>query len=982
MGALPRPDVAPGPHRDLVEALHDLHHRAGWPSLRVLARAAACSPTTVSAVFSSPRLPSWGLLELLVEAMDGDVDDFRALWLAATTPDAGPAGPELRIAGRREELAAVRRHLEVAADGLLLVTGEAGMGKTRLVGTAAGLSMPTTCVASGTCLPLSTDVPLLPVADVLRSIHEVDEGQWLKEALADCAPYVPGSLRRLLPELDLLVPTRLEPDDDWSRQRLFASVAAILSALVATRRLAVLVEDLHWADSATLDLLEHLLTRQVGVPILGTWRLEDPATPDANREWCARVQRLPTVRTLALGPLSRQETAEQLAMLATGKVGADQVERIHHRSAGQPLFTEQLAAQADDEQPLPQLLGDLLDRRIEGLGMQARAIARSLGVADRSLTDTLLTDVTGLEATQLAQGLHELDDHRLLRPSTGHDVELRHPLLAEAVRRRLVAPEAVDEHRRIATALAQTPDASPAEIAEHWERAEDPVQEILWRIRAAQAAGQRFALAQEGEQWRRALDLWPDGVEAVGSPGVRKQDAYVAALAALESTDLVAGAAVVQAALADLTDPDDLDAAGIYQWAAHFQGRMGDPEGALGILDRAIRIYEATAPSAAYAHALVGRDLLLVGLDRYDEARAATALATEISAGLGDPVTYRTMLASQMYHDAAAGRVDMALDRVRTASGLDTGGRDPQGEILLANGHTYVLLLIAADADEIAAAARPGLDAAAAWGLDISSVSYLRSRVSEAMRLAGRVSRAVDVIDPVTADVPSPDQWPVHCERVLLDLLRGRCEEATERLNALSRIYLVDLSNQSEKTQDAATVDLWCGRPRAGFERLVASLRDSISMTDPLVNVGGSFVLAARAAADLADSGAITAATRRELLGQLEDLLARAARDPFAVHPSIATRPALAATWAAERARLAGTPSVELWVAAARESDRLTRPHEAAYCRWRAARVALSIGQGSTAHKLLRRAEHDAHEHVPLLAAIRRTEAKVKVQQA
>ena len=101
MGALPRPDVAPGPQRDLVDALHDLHHRAGWPSLRVLAREAGCSPTTVSAVFSSPRLPSWGVLELLVEAMDGDVGEFRRLWLAASTPDWRPTAPAAPlIAGR------------------------------------------------------------------------------------------------------------------------------------------------------------------------------------------------------------------------------------------------------------------------------------------------------------------------------------------------------------------------------------------------------------------------------------------------------------------------------------------------------------------------------------------------------------------------------------------------------------------------------------------------------------------------------------------------------------------------------------------------------------------------------------------------------------------------------------------------------------------------------------------------------------------
>ena len=113
MGALPRPDLPPGPQRDLVDALHGLHHRAGWPSLRVLAREAGCSPTTVSAVFSSPRLPSWGVLELLVEAMDGDVEAFRALWQAAGSPRGlrcrGRAAA--RIAGRVTELATVRRHL-------------------------------------------------------------------------------------------------------------------------------------------------------------------------------------------------------------------------------------------------------------------------------------------------------------------------------------------------------------------------------------------------------------------------------------------------------------------------------------------------------------------------------------------------------------------------------------------------------------------------------------------------------------------------------------------------------------------------------------------------------------------------------------------------------------------------------------------------------------------------------------------------------
>ena len=78
--------------------------------------------------------------------------------------------------------------------------GEAGMGKSRLVGTAQARSRGSPYVAEGCCLPLSTDVPLLPVADVLRSVHEADGGRWLGQALVDCPAYVPGSLRRLLPE--------------------------------------------------------------------------------------------------------------------------------------------------------------------------------------------------------------------------------------------------------------------------------------------------------------------------------------------------------------------------------------------------------------------------------------------------------------------------------------------------------------------------------------------------------------------------------------------------------------------------------------------------------------------------------------------------------------------------------------------------------------------------------------------------------------
>jgi hypothetical protein len=134
-----------------------------------------------------------------------------------------------------------------------------------------------------------------------------------------------------------------------------------------------------------------------------------------------------------------------------------------------------------------------------------------------------------------------------------------------------------------------------------------------------------------------------------------------------------------------------------------------------------------------------------------------------------------------------------------------------------------------------------------------------------------------------------------------------------------------------------------------------------------------ALALAARAAADVVDHSSLGADGSRDLLLTLQELHGRAAQDAFEPSQVFAARPAHAAVWAAESARLAGRPSLELWADAARQWDRLSRPHDAAYCRWRAAQVALRAGQGTIALRLLRRAAREAREHIPLSTAIAET---------
>jgi tetratricopeptide (TPR) repeat protein len=150
LGALPRPDLPAGPARVLFDRLHELHHRAGWPSLREMAKEVGCSHTTISAAFSEPRVPRWGLLELIVEALGGEPAEFHQLWLAASRlPDAAAAEPPpphrpprevpadvVAFTGRAEEVAALDALLDRAAAAPALtiaaISGTAGVGKTAL----------------------------------------------------------------------------------------------------------------------------------------------------------------------------------------------------------------------------------------------------------------------------------------------------------------------------------------------------------------------------------------------------------------------------------------------------------------------------------------------------------------------------------------------------------------------------------------------------------------------------------------------------------------------------------------------------------------------------------------------------------------------------------------------------------------------------------------------------------------------------------
>ncbi len=576
LGGLARPEVPPGAQRALVDALHALHHEAGWPSLRCAGPGGGLLAHHGLDRVLLARLPSWGVLELVVEAMGGNVGEFRRLWLAASGPASAP-GP--RIAGRRAELAAVRRHLE-SGTGLLLVTGEAGIGKTRLVDTAATSARRATPSWRGVracrCRPrCHCSRSPTSCARCTRWITASGSRRVSPSARRTCWPRCAGCCR----SSTSLSTAGGPPDDDWWRQRLFSAVGTTL-----VRALPRCGRSRCWSRTCTGP------TRRPST-CSSTCSADFPG----SRWWAptdTTIRPLLPRRARLDGPIRRRSavdnsrwthslatTPPRCSRCSPGRQTPNAVDRIHQRAAvcrcspnssrrSRPRMkrcpTFSPTCSMDDLEAPRMRVGHRTRTRRGGPTTDRRPAA----FADRSL------------ARRVDRGASRA--RRAFLITTGvHEVRLRHPLFAEAVRRRLVAGEAADEHRRLALTLAESPRPSAAEVAEHWQRADDPEQEILWRIRAAQEAGARFALAHEAEQWRRALELWPDDATYAGSPGVRKVEAYLAAIDALEGVDWQAADRLADEAMRSVADPQGPSAAEVYRRAGKIQANLGNPHAGL-----------------------------------------------------------------------------------------------------------------------------------------------------------------------------------------------------------------------------------------------------------------------------------------------------------------------------------------------------------------------------------------------------------------
>ncbi|MEV4613432.1 AAA family ATPase [Kitasatospora sp. NPDC049258] len=885
--------------------------------------------------------------------------------------------------GRSSEtdlLAAALRRAEAGAPQTVLIGGEAGVGKTRLVeeflGSAAAQGAVTTL---GGCLEIGAEgLPYAPLATALRRLHRL-----LGRELEQAAAGMEGHLARLLPgfgEVDG------EPNDEFGRARLFEHTARLFERLGAERTLVLAVEDLHWSDRSTRELLAYLIRtlHRSRVLIVTTYRSDDLHRRHPLRPFLAELDRLRTVQRLELDRFGQGEVAAQLAgILGTGAPDRALVDRIHRRSEGNPFFVEELATAHQQGCPagMTDSLRDILLVRVEALPDEAQQVIRFAAEGGSCIEHELLAAVLDEGEEPLIEALRTAVGANILRPDPdGEGYCFRHALVREAVSDDLLPGERHRINRRFAAVLEEDPslvgcDARPARLANYWYHAHDPARALPAALEAARAARRRNAFAEQLRMLERALELWDEVSEDVLEHTLRPYDwaetyppcacepgTHDASCDRLRVVDVLAEAVVAARRSGErerglslakrgvkLVDEQEnpTRAAWFRMQRARMLGHLDRPGGS-DELAYAHRLVADLGPSAVQAevlaldaaHAMLRRptrEHLVIAERAARIARQVGASSVEVHARM----TLGSLLAD--FEDPADG---LALLTEAVAQARPLGVPD-----LLCRGLNNLasLLNLVGRAEEAAAAAREGLEAAGSTGLLGNTGAILTGNLAEALIALGRLTEAAVLLDGWAED-PSRDS---HHE--FLGRLRAELALLADDLPAAEAAHAQTMAagrqQQPQHVLPTARIGIELaarqGRPLAARQALL----DVLAAGPQAGQEALLLPLLVQAAAAEADARGLPAADQGR-----PQVLARIAAAVADHRPRVPLHLGLARLLDGELARAQGEDTPAHWAAAVDALRPTGLPHPLAYALLRSAERVVVEGRREAAAELLREA--------------------------
>ena len=420
------------------------------------------------------------------------------------------------LVGRQDELAVLAEMLgELISDGsggLLLIAGEAGVGKSRLIEVLAELTDDQQVqMLVGNCVQFGEEkLPAAPLIDILGDLTDTLDEEELEAVIGPARTDLAGLVPVLGPRPSDEKP--LEP------HRLFELVRGVLARLAARGPAVLVIEDLHWADRTTRDLVGFLASAMGEDPVLlvATYRSDELHRRHPLLPALAELQRAVRPERLDLAPFDAETTAELVAAIRGDELDAATVELIHRRSGGNAFFLEELLAATDPRLPVPTTLRDVVLSRSLSLDDDAVTILRVASAVGSRIDETLLVRVADLDKSKINAALHQLVDNHFL-VSDERQFRFRHDLTREVFADELLPGERADLHERIADVLQEIAPDRLGEIAHHWYQSGNQPRALRSAMAAGEAANRVGATAEALLHFERVLELW-ERVTALDRP--------------------------------------------------------------------------------------------------------------------------------------------------------------------------------------------------------------------------------------------------------------------------------------------------------------------------------------------------------------------------------------------------------------------------------------------------------------------------------
>jgi DNA-binding CsgD family transcriptional regulator len=824
--------------------------------------------------------------------------------------------PEL--VGRRAELAALTALESTPDTRLVLVDGDAGVGKTRLV--KAFTARTGASVLTGGCLQFEADIPYAPFVEALPQLF-----------------------------------TGATAAGDRAAE--YRRVADAVRA--AGERVVLVVEDLHWADAATRDLLLFLHRALASAPVLMivTCRADEVPAHHPVATLIAELARSPHTARLHLAPLDR----DGVAALATAVLGttppAELVDTLVTRAEGNPFFTEELLAAGNT---VPRTVREIIVTRMARLSAPAQRLARLASVVGRTVPHDLLASLVPEDELDLA--VRDLVDHGQLVIVEPDSYAFRHALIHEALYRELLPGERRQAHATVARCLTRRPElamAPAAELAHHWDAAGEAEPALVAALRAAAAATQGLAPAAAHAHYERALRRWPDVAGPEAATGIDHDTLLErAAEAASLAGHNQRAVELTRQRLAALRDPERV--AHAYEQLSYQARSAGNWELARHASAETVRLLPAGSPARLRVESW--RMMLhMLGARHLDAvAHAARILghATDGSADDGVPLN-RALTALGTSH-VMLGHLDEGLEYL--ARHRDFGWRTRVPRFIgVGYVNTSESLIWADRHPEALATAREGLARAGELGFDI----YLLPILGNAVRALAELSRWDEALDTAgDPDDPAADPFNwifVDLPRAEVLVRRGELPAAAELLKRIGAV--LDGQDDAQYGSELAHLRARLAGAEGRLDDGLAHVREGLEIALPAQDMW----LVAR----LVATGVWLAAAAEEP-ATADELLAagRAHREGLAARGAVALPRTLRAVALAEaeRTRL-GRPDPAAWAAVDGGPD----GYLTAYARFREAEALLAAkGSRTRAAELLATAAGTAAElgATPLAAQV------------